>query len=360
MREPRSQSRNRAARRPDGPPRLKVGFLLASQFTLTAFAAFIDTLRLASDEGDRSRQILCRWTVMSSSDRPIAASCGVEVLPQSKLQDPASFDYVVVVGGLLHQGRQVDDATEAYLRRAAQAGVRLVGVCTGSFILARIGLMEGRRCCVSWYHRQDFVEEFGGIKPVSDQLFLIDRDRITCSGGAGVADLAAALVERHIGAAAARKSLNVLLLDDPRPAGSTQPAPALGARAQDERIRRATLLMEESVSQPRSIATIAQKVGLSARQIDRLFRAELGSGPAEVYRNMRIDYGRWFLMHSRRTVSEIATLTGFSDGAHFAREFRKRFGMSPSSLRCGAEATFRAIRGGDTETPPDRRYFEPD
>jgi transcriptional regulator GlxA family with amidase domain len=192
----------RAVQSQAGEPRLRVGVLLANQFTLTAFSAFIDTLRLAADEGDRSRQILCRWTVMSPTGRPVQSSCGVQVLPQAQLADSASFDYLVVVGGLLHQGMQIDAETEAYLRRAAAGGARLIGLCTGSFILARAGLMQGRRCCVSWYHRQDFIEEFGGLEPVSDQLFLIDGDRITCSGGAGVADLAAALVERHIGAAA--------------------------------------------------------------------------------------------------------------------------------------------------------------
>jgi transcriptional regulator GlxA family with amidase domain len=328
-----SRPRRGIADRPQPDPRLKVGFILANQFTLTAFSAFADTLRLASDEGDRSRQILCRWTVMSSTARPVMASCGVEILPQARLLDPQIFDYIAVVGGLLHRGLQIDTETEAYLRRAAAARVRLVGVCTGSFILARAGLLEGRRCCVSWFHRQDYMDEFGGPEPVSDQLYLIDGNRITCSGGAGVADLAAALVERHVGRSAARKSLNVLMLDDSRPAGSAQPAPAFVQGARDERVRRAALLMEQSFSQPRPIGEIARQIGLSERQLDRLFCRELGAGPGEIYRAMRIDYGHWLLLHTRRTVLEIATMAGFSDGAHFSREFRKRFGVAPSGAR---------------------------
>ena len=338
---------------------MKVGFILANQFTLTAFAAFVDMLRLASDEGDRSRQILCRWTIMSATGRPIKSSCGVEVLAQEGLRDPAPFDYLVIVGGLLHRGVQVDHETTAYLQHAAAAGAKLVGVCTGSFILARAGLMAGRQCCVSWYHRQDFIEEFGGLEPVSDQLFLIDGDRITCSGGAGVADLAAALIERHIGAAAARKSLNVLLLDDPRPGASTQPAPSLSARVQDERIRRAMLLMEQSMSDPRTVAAIARQIGVSERQLDRLFHTALGAGPAKIYKRMRLEYGRWLLTHSGRTVEKVATLAGFSDGAHFAREFKKHFFISPSAIRRGAEATYRAMSKGNPELPADRRLYGP-
>lgn len=322
-------------------PRLSVGFVLADRFTLTAFANFVDTLRLAADEGDRSRQLLCRWSVMSASGRPVTASCGVSVAPDSPLRDPAAFSYVVVVGGLLHRGPAIDAATAAWLKRAAKAGATLVGVCTGSFILARLGLLAGRRACVSWYHRQDWLDEFGAPEPIADQLYLIDGKRITCSGGAGVVDLAAALVERHVGQAAARKALNVMLLDGSRAATAPQPAPAVAPLqgAGDERVRRAMLLMEQSMAAPEPIGRIAAAVGLSERQLDRLFRAELAASPGRIWRGMRVDYGRWLILNGKRSVFEAAALAGFADGAHFARAFRARYGRAPSTLRGEAVAT---------------------
>jgi len=313
--------------------RLRVGFILANHFTLTAFSVFVDTLRLAADEGDGSRPIHCRWTVMSASGRPLRASCGLEIQPQSGLLDPRGFDYIVVVGGLLHQGSQIDASTEAYLRAAAAKGVALIGVCTGSFILARAGLMRGRRCCVSWYHHHDLAEEFDDVVPVSDRIFLVDGDRITCSGGAGAADLAALLVDKHVAHSAARKSLNVLLFDNPRAASATQPAPPGVPTGSDSRVRRATLLMEQNVADPLPIADIAERVGASVRQLDRLFRAELGRGPSATYRAMRLEAGRWMLERTSRPVADIATQTGFVDGAHFSREFRKMLGRSPSNWR---------------------------
>ena len=313
--------------------RLRVGFILANHFTLTAFSAFVDTLRLAADEGDGSRPILCHWTVMSASALPLRSSCGVEVLPQSSLLDPRSFDYIVVVGGLLHKGAQVDVATQAYLLGAAAAEVNLVGICTGSFVLARAGLMSGRKCCVSWFHHRDLQEEFDDVEPVSDRIFLIDGDRITCSGGAGAADLAATLVDKHVAGAAARKSLNVLLFDRPREAGAAQPAPSSAPRGSDERVRRATLLMEQNLADPLPIAMIAERVGSSVRQLDRLFRDELAEGPGAAYRSIRLENGRWMLDQTTRSISEVAALTGFVDGAHFSREFRKLFGRSPSQWR---------------------------
>lgn len=322
-------------RRAQAGPQLRVGFVLARQFTLTAFASFVDVLRLAADEGDRSRQVRCRWSVMSSTRAPTTASCGVEILPTCGLLDPREFDYVVVVGGLLQDGRQVDAATLDYIRKTAAAGVTLIGVCTGSFVLAQAGVMKGREACVSWFHRRDFLDGFADVTPVSDRLYLIDGDRITCSGGAGVADLAAALIEQRLGAEVARKTLRVMLIDGARPAAAPQPMPALAsARATgDDEVRRAVLIMEQNMSRPPTVEQIAARVGLSARQLERRFLDELGQTPAAVFRAMRLDYGRWLIEKRGCAVGEAADNAGFSDGAHFTRLFRKRWGLAPSTLR---------------------------
>ena len=204
-------------------PALRVGFILANNFTLSAFSLFVDTLRLAADEGDRSRPIRCTWAVMAPRPSPIRSSCGVAISRTAPLTDPSEFDYVVVVGGLLHGGEQVDREIVGYLQRCDEAQVPLVGVCTGSFILSRAGLMRGRRCCVSWFHVEDFASEFPDQTPDADQLFVDDGDRITCAGGGGVADLAAFLVHRHVGLTAAQKSLHVLQLQDARAGSEAQP-----------------------------------------------------------------------------------------------------------------------------------------
>ena len=171
-------------------PSLSIGFVLTSRFTLCAFANFVDVLRLAADEGDRSRPIRCHWQVLSATGDPVRSSCGVSVQPDAGLGDPARFDYIVVVGGLIDEIARLNPAYVAFLQRASSAGVPLVGVCTGAFVLHAAGLMDGYKCCVSWFHRADFLESFDGLAPVSDQIFVVDRDRITCSGGASSAHLA--------------------------------------------------------------------------------------------------------------------------------------------------------------------------
>lgn len=326
-----SHAKNEADDRSARP--LSVGFILAENFTLSAFALFIDHLRLAADDGDQSRPIRCRWSVMASRSEPVRASCGVPVGRSSGFVDPREFDYLVVVGGLLHQGRQVDNETIEYIKSAAKAGVKLIGLCTGSFILCRIGLMIGRRCCVSWFHYQDFLDEFPDHHPVADRLFVIDGDRITCSGGGDVADLATSIIERHVGRAVAQKSRQILLLGRAREGTEAQPHPALADGIDDDRVRRAVLLMEQNVARPMPIAEIAQRVNLSARQLERLFQTVLDVCPARFYRTLRVRYAQWLLDHTDRSVTDIALDAGFADCAHFSRQFKELHGVTPSRTR---------------------------
>jgi transcriptional regulator GlxA family with amidase domain len=323
-------------------PKLRIGFILAHNFTLSAFSLFVDQLRLAADEGDGSRQILCSWSVMTSRQAEVRASCGVSVRGTSGLSEPQQFDYIVVVGGLLHAGPQLDDATIAYLGQAARAGVPLVGLCTGSFILMRAGLMQGRRCCVSWYHYQDFRNEFPDEQPVADRMFLADGDRITCSGGGGTADLATYLIERHVGRSVAQKSRHVLLLDRARAGSDAQPHPPASDGVLDERISRAMLLMEQNLTDPLPITEIAKRLRLSTRQIERLFQAGVGLRPAAFYRSLRLRYARWLLDNTDRQVTDIALDAGFSDCAHFSRHFKAAHGFAPSKSRLARQSGARA------------------
>lgn len=334
--------------------RLKVGILLANRFTLTAFSSFVDTLRLAGDEGDRSRQILCSWTIMSATGATVRASCGLDVVPQSKFLDPREFHYVAIVGGLLHGGEQIDPATTAYLVRAAEVGTPLIGLCTGSFVLVRAGLMAGRRCCISWYHREDFQSEFPEVPFESDQIFIIDGDRITCSGGSGSADLAAALIERHVGAASSQKAHVVLQMGTPRPATAAQPTPPLAKQASDSRVRHSAVLMEQNLAAPLSVGELSTRVGVSERQLDRMFKREFGAGPATIYRRMRADYGRWLLLATDLSILEVAHRTGFVDGGHFTRAFRRAFDITPTALRRSRQRADIAASGHWTMIPVAR------
>lgn len=320
-------------------PRLRVGFLLARRFTLSAFANFVDMLRLAADEGDRSRPILCSWRVIAEDTAPVRSSCGVTVGPEERLGDPGRFDYIVVIGGLIDESGGLPPEEIAFLRRAAAARVPLVGVCTGAFILHDAGLMNGYRCCVSWFHHDDFLERFDGIVPVSDRLFVEDRDRLTCSGGASSAHLAAHLIDRHVGRAAARKSLHIMIIDEAMAADDPQPGLPLDLKTRDPLVRRALLVMQQNLDTPPGVAAIAARLGVSRRKLERHMREALGLTPAEAFTRVRLAHARFLLARPEHSVTHVAAEAGFCDVSHLIRVFRRHEGMTPEAWRRAQLAT---------------------
>jgi transcriptional regulator GlxA family with amidase domain len=314
-------------------PRLSVGFILARRFTLCAFANFVDVLRLAADEGDRSRPILCDWSILSDTMSPVASSCGVLVQPTERLGDPKQFNYIVVVGGLIDEIPNLSPAYTRFLQRAAAERVPLVGVCTGAFILHRARLMDGYRCCVSWFHHADFLEQFDGLTPVSDQIFIVDRNRLTCSGGASSAHLAAHLVEKHVGSAQAAKSLRIMIIDEALRAEKPQPGIPLDLTTDDQLVKRALLLMQQHLDVPLTSEEISRRLGSKRRQLERHFQAAVGMAPTHAYKIMRLEHAEFLLRRTKQSVTSIAAATGFCDSSHFIRSFRVRRGCTPAEFR---------------------------
>lgn len=319
---------------------LSVGFVLMPDFTMLALAAFLDTLRLAADESDRSRPIACGWTVMSTDGRAVRASSGVMMTPDGGPGDPAAFDYLVVVGGTLHGGQGSHVALHDYLNRAAALDIPLVGVCTGSFVLARAGLMRDRTACVSWFHKAEFEVEFPDHAVVADRLFVIDRDRITCAGGTGVIHLASHLVERHLGRGRADKGLRIMLEERARAATAPQPLPPGldAAGIADPRVRRAILMLERRLENPRPLGEIAGALGVSTRQLSRLFGAATGRSPAAFREELRLARAHALVADGALPLTEVGLRCGFADASHFSRAYRRRFGETPTARRAAARA----------------------
>lgn len=314
-------------------PRLRVGFILTRRFTLCAFANFVDVLRLAADEGDGSRPILCGWRVLSTTTDPLFSSSGIAVQPEERLGDPARFDYIVVIGGLMQELEYLDPAHADFLRRAAVAGVPLIGVCTGAFVLHRAGLLQGYRCCVSWFHHNDFLEQFDGISPVSDQIFVVDRDRLTCSGGTSSAHLAAFLVDRHIGRAAAKKSLAIMMIDEAMAAERPQPGLPLELSTADPLVKRAILAMQQMLDTPPKVTALAERLKVSRRKLERHFADALRLTPSEASKKIRLAHVQLLLDRSDRSITHIAQETGFADVSHLIRVFKSAHGVTPDVWR---------------------------
>ena len=313
--------------------RLSVAFLLADRFTLSAFANFVDVLRLAADEADHSRPILCDWVVLSESLEAVRSSCGVRVQPETRLRHAGRYDYVVVVGGLIGDSAALGAEAQAFLQRQAAAGVPLVGLCTGVFILQRLGLLKGYRCCVSWFHHQDFLDQFEAETPISDQIFVVDRDRLTCSGGHGAAHLAAFLVQRHVGQNAAIKSLNIMMIEEAMSGERPQPGQATARRAVDALVKRAVLRMQQNLEHPKTVEDLARELGVGRRTLERRFLADLGQTPLKVYLDLRLERALQRLRGSEASVTEVALACGFCDGPHLSRTLKAERGVTPAEYR---------------------------
>ncbi len=321
---------------PAAQPKLRVGFLLIPRFTLLAFAGFIDSLRLAADDGDRSRQVLCSWKILGDPCCPVLSSSGASVAPTDTLGNPAAFDYIVVVGGLLHGGQHVSTEQRRFLKDAAAAGVSLVGLCTGSFVLARCGLLDGHLACVSWFHREDFMSEFPDCRVTSNQMFVADRERLTCAGGTSVVHLAASLIERTIGRASAVKALRIMLEEQPMASRTLQPEQVISETSQDSVVRKAMLLIEQNLQSPMPLADVSGQLGIGRRQLERRFQRDVQLSPAEYRSKLRIERAKWLLQNTDLDIFEVGLECGFQNGAHFARSIRRSLGASPTQIRNSA------------------------
>ncbi|WP_413712406.1 GlxA family transcriptional regulator [Rhizobium sp. Rhizsp82] len=315
--------------------KLKIGFLLAKNFTLSAFSLFVDTLRLGSDQRDNSGRIACDWLVMSADKHFVTSSSGVQVPPNAPLKPPTDFDYIVVVGGRINEKVEVlDSQAVAYVVNASHAGVPIIGLCTGSFILAEAGILQGKRACVSWLHHGDFRERFPEISVTSHELFVEDGKVITCAGGSSAADLAAFLLNRHVGEFAEKNALEILQIARRRDAKEMQPRNPLGrGTIDDARVEKALLTMEQHVEDLLDIEDIAAQSGLSRRQLERSFRTALGVSPASAYLSVRLDEAMRLVKTTKIPLAEVAIRAGFQNSSHFIKKFRQRFDMPPATVR---------------------------
>ncbi len=310
----------------------RFGFILARNFTLTPLSLFIDSLRLAGDEGDLSRRREFDWQILGDG-LPIRSSCGVELLPTARPGSPDDYDNIVVVGGLLGQQSPLKTSDEMFLMRAAREAKPITALCTGSFILARLGLLDGYAACVSWFHIREFRSQFPGVKASADRLYEVDRDRATCSGGVGSADLAAHFVSAVLGDQAAEKASKILILDRVRTTRDAQPVSDMFSTDASIAVRRALLLMESNLQDPLEISRIAQSAGRSRRQLERLFGVELGTSPKDAYVALRIARAAELLTTSDIPISDVGYEVGFTNAGHFSRVFRQFAGISPSEHR---------------------------
>jgi transcriptional regulator GlxA family with amidase domain len=308
-----------------------VGFLLIPGFALMSYAAAVEPLRAANQISARP---LYTWWHAAPGGRAVSASNGLAIIPDSGTDRVREADMVFVCAG----GNPAvfdDPATLAWLRRLARRGVVIGGISGGPYVLARAGLLDGRRATLHWEHAPSFREAFPEVEVVPS-LFVVDGDRITCSGGVSALDMMAALIARDHGHELAAAVGDWFLLTHIREGMGPQ---RMDLRARlgvaDETLIAVLRAMEANLETPVPRAALARLAGVSLRQLERLFRRHLGRGAQEHYRRLRLDRARLLLRESAMPVVEVAVATGFSSASQFSRAYRRAYGESPTETRAG-------------------------
>jgi transcriptional regulator GlxA family with amidase domain len=320
-----------AIRVKQAPPRT-VGFLLVPGFALMSYAAAIEPLRAANL---LSGQELYRWWHAAPGGKPVLASNGVAIITECGTNTERAADMVFVCAGgnpALFEDRSVF----AWLRRMARKGVAIGGISGGPYILAKAGLLDGRRATLHWEHLPAFREAFPDVAVVPS-LFEIDGNRITCSGGISALDMMVALIERDHGRQLAAAVGDWFLHTHIREGmGPQRMDLRLRLGIADEKLLRVLRRMEESIEAPQPRTELARLAGVSVRQLERLFRRHLGHGIHRQYSSMRLERARQLLRETTLPVLDVAIATGFSSSSQFARAYRRSFGEPPSRTRLSA------------------------
>ena len=306
----------------------RIGILPVPGFALMSYACTAEPLRAANLIAGR-----VLYDVVHVAPRPLTASSGAAQVPADHGPgEVISLDLALVIAGG-DPMQDVDASVLDWLRRQARAGAQIGGVSGGPVILARAGLMQGRRMTVHWEHAPALAERFPDLL-VEKRLYVIDRDRVTCGGGTAPLDLMHALIAGHHGSALAQQVSDWFLHTDIRAAAAPQRA-GLAERLgpHSARLLEAVAAMEDHVSDPLSLAQLALVAGVTVRQLNRLFAARFGLSTMAYYRRLRLDVGQRLLVNSPLAIADIASATGFGSAAHFSRAYREAYKVAPSEAR---------------------------
>lgn len=308
---------------------MTIGLLLIPGFALMGYAALVEAFRGANALSGRT---LYRWLHIAPDGPAVEASNGARIVADAQVGQRLECDLLFVFAGG-DPRHFADPATLAWLRLLARGGMTIAGVSGGPYVMARAGLLAGRRVTIHWEHRPALREEFPGMA-IDSGLYVIDGSIITCAGGTAGMDLALALIARDHGEDLARRVGEWFVQSSPR-AGTGPQRFALAERhgTANGPLLKALQMLEDHLDQTLPRAQVAQAAGLSLRQLERLFTRHLGQSLSETAMAIRLEAAESRLRATDISITDIAIDCGFASVAHFSRRFRARFGMPPSALR---------------------------
>jgi transcriptional regulator GlxA family with amidase domain len=306
-----------------------IDVLLIDGFALMSHAAALEPFRAANTLSGRA--LYC-WRHLSVDGVHARASNGLVLTVDGGPDSQTTADLVMVIAGG-DPSRIAQPAVLGLLRRVARRGAIVAGVSGGPWVMARAGLLDGRTATIHWEHQPAFSEAFPRVD-LHPSLFVIDGTRVTCAGGTAGLDMAVELIGQAQGRAFAARVAD-WFISTSRRSGEGSQRFGIGERygVVSRPLLDALAIMEAAVEDPVDRATLAREAGVSLRQLERLFAAQLGSSISRTYLAIRLDHAAHLLRGTQLTIGEIAVACGFAGTAHFSRTFLARHGLAPGALR---------------------------
>lgn len=282
-----------------------------------------------------SKQDFYSWRTIGETGEDVIASDGLSVNAEFSIDDVDVFsdlDVVIVCGGS-RIDRNTTDPVLRWLKTANKHGIALGSICTGSYLLARAGLLDGFRCSVHWENIASLTDQFPGVA-VSRSVYTIDGNRYTCSGGTAPVDMMLYLVRNQLGADVSAGVAEQFVYERVRHSGDRQRVPLRHSVGnQSQKLIVAVELMEANIREPISQTELAAYVGLSRRQLQRLFQRYLMCSPSRHYLQIRLSRARELLHQTNLSLVDITSRTGFVSSSHFSKSYKELYGYSPSTER---------------------------
>ena len=304
-------------------------FLLVENFSHLAFSCALEPLRIANLVAGKT---LYRWSL--ASEDGISATCSnrAVTLVDRGLEPLARGDRLFLIAGIDVQ-RHTSAPVLSMLRRERAKGIRIGAICSGAYVLARAGFLDGIQAAIHWEFHDLFAEEFPEVMLVRN-VFVADQAFVTASGGTAAADLMLQLIASEHGADLAVAVADQMVYNAVREGTAAQRV-SLQSRhgMRSAHLTRAIALIEQNIETPLTPLQISTELGISTRQLERLFGRYLNTSPKRYAVEMRLHRARNLIVQTEQSISQIAMACGFNSTSHFSKTFRSHFGVSPVSHR---------------------------
>jgi transcriptional regulator GlxA family with amidase domain len=307
----------------EGPKRFV--FVLLDQFTMLCFASAVEALRIANR---MSGQELYTWSLAGEGGEYARCSAGIWFRLDTDLEDVSRDDVILLCGGIDVAGSTTKRLL-SWVRREARKGSVIAGLCTAGYTLAKAGLLDGKRATIHWENQDSFAEEFEEVT-LTKSVFVVDGNRITTAGGTASIDLMLKLIADDHGEDLANLVADQLIYTSIRTDQDTQRLSIptrIGVR--HPKLGQVIRMMEQNIEEPISPAQLAMDVGMSTRQLERLFRRYLNRSPKRYYMELRLGKARNLLMQTDMSVINVALACGFASPSHFSKCYRAHYDTTP-------------------------------